>query len=71
MAYDYDIFISYKRDIETLWWIREHFEPLLRHRASLELGRDPSLSICEVTAPVAAGSSWPLDLGANWVVQRC
>lgn len=62
MAYSHDIFISYRRDPETLFWIQEHFIPLLRNRVGLV--RDtPLIYVHEITGQVTAGTSWPVELG--------
>lgn len=60
MSYQYDIFLSYKRDPETYRWIKDHFEPLLTHSVALELGRSVSVFIDD---QIEAGSSWPVELG--------
>lgn len=39
MAYKNDIFISYRRNPETLEWINNHLVPLLSLRLGFELGR--------------------------------
>lgn len=61
MSYDYDIFISYRRNPETLGWIKEHFLPLLSLRLEFELKREPEIY---VDAQIEIGSSWPPALGA-------
>jgi hypothetical protein len=61
MAYSYDIFISYRRDPETLAWIKEHFIPLLTLRVEFELERKLMIYLDE---QVESGSSWPAALGA-------
>jgi hypothetical protein len=60
MPYKYDIFISYKRDVETLGWIKEHIKPLLSTYVGLELGREPVI-FCD--DQLESGVTWPLDLG--------
>jgi hypothetical protein len=60
MGYQYDIFISYKRDPETYRWIKNHFEPLLTLRVGLELGRKVDIFIDD---QLEAGTTWPIDLG--------
>jgi hypothetical protein len=62
MDYRNDIFLSYKRNSETLRWIQDHFLPLLTLRVGFELGRDPDVY---VDTQVHAGTSWPLELGAQ------
>ncbi len=59
MGYRHDIFISYRRDSETLAWIQEHFLPLLKHRVGQELGRQPDVY---VDTRLESGSTWPVDL---------
>lgn len=65
MSYEYDIFISYKRDAngQTLRWIKQHFEPLLALRVEQELGGG-SVRIFYDEA-LESGASWPHDLGAK------
>ncbi|UFZ07661.1 TIR domain-containing protein [Bradyrhizobium ontarionense] len=60
MSYTHDIFISYRRNPETLAWIRQHFLPLLTLRVDMELGRAPTVFIDE---QVETGTSWPQSLG--------
>ncbi|MGH9828512.1 MAG: toll/interleukin-1 receptor domain-containing protein, partial [Blastocatellia bacterium] len=59
MAYEYDIFISYRRTPEALSWITDHFQPLLSHRVGLELDREPEIYVDEL---VESGTSWPAEL---------
>jgi hypothetical protein len=61
VSYSHDIFISYRRDPETLIWINEHFLPLLRLRVGMELGREPAIFIDD---QIESGTSWPQSLGA-------
>jgi hypothetical protein len=63
MGYQHDIFISYKRDPETLFWIREHFLPLLKLNVSQWLERDPNIYIHEITDMIQVGTAWPVELG--------
>ena len=63
MNYRHDIFISYKRDPETLFWISEHFLPLLKLNVSQCLGRDPNIYIHEITGMIQVGTAWPVELG--------
>jgi hypothetical protein len=60
MTYKYDVFISYRRHPETYLWISEHFEPLLKLRVGLELGREPSVYVDD---QIESGTSWPVALG--------
>jgi hypothetical protein len=63
MAYEHDIFISYKRDPEALEWIRRFLKPLLTHRVQMELGRPVSVYVHEVGDQIPAGTAWPVELG--------
>jgi len=60
MGYEYDIFISYRRDLETRAWIKKHFSPLLTVRVRQELTREPVIYIDE---KLESGVSWPEQLG--------
>ena len=60
MSYEYDIFLSYKRSADTIRWIEEHFQPLLKHAVDFELGRDTKI-FWDSNLP--EGGSWPLALG--------
>ena len=61
MAYTHDIFISYRRNPETLAWIQDHFAPLLSLRVEFELQRAPSIYIDE---QAETGASWTAAIGA-------
>ena len=60
MAYEYDIFISYRRNAETCAWIKDHFMPLLEVRLEFELGRNPVIFL---DGQIEIGTSWPASLG--------
>lgn len=60
MAYEYDLFISYRRNSEARGWITEHFLPLLRSRVEMEIDRPLRVFL---DAQVESGSSWPAELG--------
>jgi TIR domain len=60
MGYTHDIFVSYRRDEETLSWLHKHFVPLLKLRVRQELERDPTIYIDE---QLESGVSWPPELG--------
>jgi len=60
MSYQYDLFVSYRRNPETRTWIEEHFVPLLELRVGLELDRSVSIFIDD---NIETGRSWPLELG--------
>jgi hypothetical protein len=67
VAYEYDIFISYKRDAETNRWIADHLEPLLKTYVELELGRAPRIFRDD---KLEAGTTWPVALGAKLAGSR-
>ncbi|MGH8219614.1 MAG: TIR domain-containing protein [Steroidobacteraceae bacterium] len=67
MSYQYDVFISYRRNPETLSWINEHFRPLLSLRLEFELQRRPEVYVDDQSE---VGSSWPPALGAALGVSR-
>jgi TIR domain len=60
MAYEYDIFISYRRQADTHLWITKHFAPRLEARVELELGRRPAIFVDD---QIESGTSWPASLG--------
>jgi hypothetical protein len=60
MAYQHDIFISYRRNPETYLWIIEHFVPLLQVRVEFEIGRKPDIFVDD---QIESGTSWPAALG--------
>jgi TIR domain len=60
MDYEYDIFISYRRDDETRRWLNDHFVPLLEHRMQLILPYKPRVYTDQ---RLETGTTWPLELG--------
>jgi len=60
MSYQHDIFISYRRNPETYFWIREHFVPLLELHVEFALARKP---VIYVDNQIESGTSWPVSLG--------
>lgn len=60
MNYQYDIFISYRRDDLTKAWIEKHFIPLLDSHVFYELGRHPKFYI---DVQLESGTTWPIALG--------
>ena len=59
MAYQHDIFISYRRNKEVLQWITDHFVPLLKANVQFELGFEPDVFVDD---QLEAGGAWPLTL---------
>ena len=60
MAYQHDIFISYRRDPEVCEWINTHFKPLLKTNVKFELGKEPDVFVDD---QLEAAGVWPLTLG--------
>jgi hypothetical protein len=61
LAYEYDIFLSYKRHAEARRWLVDHFQPLLEYYVELELGRRPT--VFRDDQNMEAGTTWPAHLG--------
>lgn len=61
MAYQYDIFISYRRDEFTRKWIEDYFVPKVRHFVFLETNIDPVFFVDDQAIEV--GTTWPAILG--------
>lgn len=59
MSYQYDIFISYRRNKEVHNWINDHFLPLLKANVEFELGWEPDVFVDD---QLEAGGIWPLHL---------
>jgi hypothetical protein len=60
MAYQWDVFLSYRRFKEWPGWVNDHFLPLFTHYLGEELGRDANIFID--TEAVETGCVWPLKL---------
>ena len=60
MAYQHDIFISYRRLGETRTWIESIYLPLFVNHLSQELGRNPDIFLDSM---IDDGDSWPNALG--------
>jgi hypothetical protein len=61
MAYEYDVFVSYRRHAEWPKWVREIFLPLFSHWLGEELGRNAQIF---VDHQIETGDSWPQRLGS-------
>lgn len=70
MAYKHDIFVSYRRDPETLLWIARFFKPIVTHRVRMELKREVDIYVHEVGNQIQAGVAWPADLGETIACSR-
>ena len=60
MDYQYDIFISYRRDNLTKAWIEKHFIPILDSHVFYECGKHP---VFYIDTLLEAGTTWPIALG--------
>jgi hypothetical protein len=67
VGYKHDVFISYRRDPETLRWLQNHFLPLLSLRVRQELLRVPKIY---TDTQLEAGASWPAQLGQELGASR-
>lgn len=70
MAYQYDIFVSYRRDPEALLWIGRFLKPIIEHRVSMELQREVKVFVHEVGSQIPAGTAWPVALGEALATSR-
>lgn len=62
MAYDYDIFISYRRTGNAHKWVEKHFVPTLSDCLAFELDDPPRLFF---DLNLEAATTWPQDLGVK------
>jgi hypothetical protein len=62
MPYQYDIFLSYRRNTEVHHWIDEHFLPLLKANVAFDLGREPHVFVDD---QLEAGGLWPIHLARS------
>lgn len=60
MAYEFDVFLSYRRHGEWPAWVNDVFRPLLYHWLGEELGSEPHIF---VDRDIETGDSWPARLG--------
>lgn len=70
MAYQHDIFVSYRRDPEALSWIGRFLKPILEHRVRMELQRPVDIYVHEVGSQISAGTAWPVELGERIATSR-
>jgi hypothetical protein len=68
-GYEYDVFLSYKRDDLMDGWLDDHFVPFLRTFVSNALAR--SVRIFIDRDGIDTGDSWPLRLGHALSRSRC
>jgi hypothetical protein len=62
MAYQHDVFISYRRELLWTPWTRDHFKKLLSCYLQQELGRQPEIFVDE---RIVVGADWVDDLGEH------
>jgi hypothetical protein len=67
MPYQYDVFISYKRDVAWTQWTRDHFKKCLRSYLLDDLGHDPEIFIDE---RIEIGADWVEGLGESLAKSR-
>jgi len=68
-VYEWDVFVSYRRDQPVYRWVTQVFVPILRERPPETLGRDAKVFLDEQS--VDAGTSWPDALEQALVWSRC
>jgi hypothetical protein len=68
-GYEFDVYISYRRDSATSLWLTNHFLPMFGGALGLELGRD-SRTFTDI-ADVASGSAWPNRLNSALQHSTC
>jgi hypothetical protein len=61
LDYEYDIFLSYKRDPEAREWLIDHFQPLLVAWVAQFLGYRPT--VFRDDHAMEAGTTWPVEIG--------
>lgn len=69
MSYEYDLFVSYKREFPFDQWVREHFLPFLKPLVENALNRP--LSIFVDKSGVQTGDAWPKRLQRALACSRC
>jgi hypothetical protein len=58
-GYEFDIFISYRRNGNVAQWVQNHFEPRLRECLTDELPNDPQIFLDK---NMEVGARWPDEL---------
>lgn len=67
MAYQHDVFISYKREHCWTPWTRDHFKVLLKSYLQQDLGREPEIFVDE---RIIVGSDWVEALAEHLAQSR-
>ena len=70
MDYEYDVFVSYKRDFPFGSWVHEHFLPFFSPFLASALNR-ASVDIFVDTSAISTGDSWPRRLQRALGTSRC
>jgi len=68
-GYEYDVYISYRRDVLTMRWIEEHFFPMFL--SFLDMESPNGASVFFDKRSVMTGSIWPLELERSLQRSRC
>jgi hypothetical protein len=64
LNYEWDVFLSYRREYEWPQWVKEHFKPLFEQWLALELRGPPGPRVYFDADAIEAGRDWPDDLAA-------
>lgn len=67
MAYEHDVFISYKREENWTPWTRDHFKKLLKSYLQQDLGREPEIFVDE---RIVVGADWVNSLAEHLAKAR-
>jgi hypothetical protein len=68
MAYQWDVFLSYRRFREWPKWVDDHFLPLFTHYLGEELGRDADVFVDKNA--IESGVVWPYKLAEGLAESR-
>ncbi|HZS03898.1 MAG TPA: toll/interleukin-1 receptor domain-containing protein [Blastocatellia bacterium] len=68
--YEYDVFVSYRREAPVMDWVRNHFHPLLDQwlRNSMPVNHQTRIFI---DWDIETGASWPMKLRQALKTSRC
>jgi hypothetical protein len=59
VAYEFDVFVSYRRYLMWPTWVHEHFKPVFEHYLGEDLGRQPRVFF---DTSLESGDQWPMHL---------
>ncbi len=68
MAYEYDVFLSYRRYKEWPTWVKEKFLPIFDHWLGEHLGREAQIFIDDYE--IDTGMRWPEELAHSLAASR-